>query len=104
MIKELLVKEELPKDLEQGAVILEFYSKTCGPCKMLGFILKDMDKTYGDKIKIITVDFEANPDLVAQYKIEGYPTMIMFKDGQELSRKTGLQPKPVIAKMIEEAI
>jgi len=104
MIKELQAKEELAQDLEQGAVMLEFYSKTCGPCKMLGFILKDLDKTYGDRLKIIQIDFEANPELVAEHKIEGYPTMILFKDGEELSRKAGLQPKPVIVKMIEEAM
>lgn len=103
MIKEL-VKEELSKDLEQGAVLLKFYSKTCGPCKMLAFILKDLDKKYGDDLTIVNIDFEENPDLVAEYGIEGYPTIIIFKDGKELSRKAGLQQKPVIIKMIEEAL
>lgn len=103
MIKEL-VKDEFATDLAQGPVLVDFYSKTCGPCKMLSFILKDIEKTYGDQLKIIKVDFEENPDLIEQYNIEGYPTLVMFKDGQELSRKAGLQQKPVITKMIEEAL
>lgn len=103
MIKEL-VKEDFATDLAQGAVLVDFYSKTCGPCKMLSFILKDIDKTYGEKVKIIKVDFEENPDLIEKYNVEGYPTLIMFKDGKEVSRKSGLQQKPVISKMIEEAI
>ena len=103
MIKEL-VKEEFAADLAEGAVLVDFYSKTCGPCKMLSFILKDIDKTFGDKVKIIKVDFEENPDLIEKYNVEGYPTLVMFKDGKEISRKAGLQQKPVITKMIEEAI
>ena len=90
MIKEL-VKEDFATDLAQGAVLVDFYSKTCGPCKMLSFILKDIDKTYGEKVKIIKVDFEENPDLIEEHDVEGYPTLIMFKDGKELSRKAGLQ-------------
>jgi thioredoxin 1 len=103
MIKEL-VKEEFNNDLAKGAVLVDFYSKTCGPCKMLAFILKDIDSKLGDKVKIIKVDFEENPDLIEKYNVEGYPTLIMFKDGKEVSRKSGLQQKPVISKMIEEAI
>lgn len=103
MIKEL-VKEQFANDLAEGAVLVDFYSKTCGPCKMLEFILKDVDQTYGDQVKIIKVDFEENPDLIEKYQIESYPTLVMFKDGKEVARKSGLQQKPVIAKMIEEAL
>ena len=103
MIKEL-VKEEFTADLSEGSVLVDFYSKTCGPCKMLSFILKDIDKKVGDKAKIIKVDFEENPDLITEHKVEGYPTLIVFKDGKEVSRKSGLQQKPVIIKMIEEVL
>lgn len=103
MIKEL-VKEEFKTDISQGSVLVDFYSKTCGPCKMLSFILNGIDKIYGEKLNIIKVDFEENPDLIEEYKIEGYPTLVMFKDGKEVSRKAGLQQQPVIVKMIEEAI
>ncbi len=103
MIKEL-VKEEFTADLTQGAVLVDFYSKTCGPCKMLSFILNDVDKMLGEKVNIIKVDFEENPDLIEEHNIEGYPTLVMFKDGKEVSRKSGLQQKPVIIKMIEEAL
>ena len=103
MIKEL-VKEEFTADLSEGSVLVDFYSKTCGPCKMLSFILKDIDKRIGEKVKIIKVDFEENPDLIEEHKVEGYPTLIVFKDGKEVSRKSGLQQKPVIIKMIEEVL
>lgn len=103
MLKEL-EKDQFEADLKEGAVLLDFYSKTCGPCKMLDFVLKDLDNTYGDDVTMIKVDFEENPDLIEEYSVEGYPTLVMFKDGEEISRKSGLQQKPVIQKMIEEAL
>lgn len=101
MIKEVVV-EEFENDKNNGSVLLDFYSKTCGPCKMLAFILADLDKTYADDVNIIKIPFEENPDLVKEYGVEGYPTLISFKDGEEVSRKAGLQQKPVIEKMIKE--
>lgn len=91
------------EDIKTGPVLLDFYSKTCGPCKMLGFMLADLDKNYGDDVKIIKIDFEEQPDLVAEYKVEGYPTLVMLKDGEEIDRKQGLQQKPVIEKLVESA-
>ena len=103
MIKDF-VKEEFNEDLKAGAVLLDFYSKTCGPCKMLSFILKDIDSKFGEAVKIIKIDFEENAELIDEYKVEGYPTLVMLKDGVEVSRKSGLQQKPVIVGMIEEVL
>ncbi|MGX7106342.1 thioredoxin family protein [Hutsoniella sourekii] len=103
MLKEIN-RDEFQTDIASGAVLLDFYSKTCGPCKMLSFILNDMEKEFGDQVKIIKIDFEEYGDLVEEYKVEGYPTLIMLKDNEEISRKAGLQQKPVIKSMIEEAL
>lgn len=103
MIKEF-VREEFREDLKEGAVLLDFYSKTCGPCKMLAFLLKDIDGQLKDQVKIIKIDFEENKDLIEEYKVEGYPTLVMLKDGVEVSRKSGLQQKPVIVRMMEEVL
>lgn len=102
MIKDLN-KDTFKDDIQKENVLLKFYSKTCGPCKMLGFMLKDLDKTYGDKLDIINIDFEENKDLVDQYGVNGYPTIVMLKNGQETSRKEGLQQKPALDKLFKEA-
>lgn len=103
MIKDLN-KDTFNEDIKKENVLLKFYSKTCGPCKMLGFMLKDLDKTYGDKLDIINIDFEENTDLVEKYGVEGYPTMVMLKNGEETERKEGLQQKPVLEKMFKEIV
>ena len=60
MIKEL-VKEEFTADLSQGSVLVDFYSKTCGPCKMLSFILKDIDKKIGEKQRLLKLILKKIP-------------------------------------------
>ena len=102
MLKEVL-EEEFRQSSKEGLVLADFYSTTCGPCKMLAFVLADVDKACGDKVKIMKLDFDKNRDLAEEYEITGYPTLVLLKDGKEVKRMTGLQQKPAIVKMIEEA-
>ena len=102
MVKEVQ-KEEFEQLVNQGLVLVDFFSSTCGPCKMLSFVLNDVDRTCGGKATILKVDFDKNQDLVGQYGVSGYPTLILMRDGTELKRVSGLQQKPFIIKMIEEA-
>ena len=50
----------------------------------------------------LKVDFDKNKELVEEYEVSGYPTLILMKDGKELKRLSGLQQKPLIVKMLEE--
>ncbi len=102
MLKEVM-EEEFRQSSKKGLVLADFYSTTCGPCKMLAFVLADVDKACGDKVKIMKLDFDKNRDLAEEYEITGYPTLVLLKDGKEVKRMTGLQQKPAIVKMIEEA-
>lgn len=101
MLREV-TEEEFRQSVNQGLVLADFFSSTCGPCKMLSFVLADVDKVCGDKVNIMKVDFDKNKVLVEEYGVSGYPTLILMKDGTELKRLSGLQQKPVIIKMIEE--
>ena len=84
----------------EGAMLVEFYSKVCGPCKMLAFVLKDIDKLMSD-FNIYTIDFDENQELKERLGVKGFPTMLMMKDKIEVIRLTGLQQKPAIIKAIE---
>lgn len=99
MIKELTTEEFDALD-KSGSMLLEFYSKTCGPCKMLAFILKDIDKNDPD-FPIYTVDFDENTELKERWDVNGFPTMLFLKDGAEVSRMEGLKQKPAILAAIE---
>lgn len=93
------------KDLAgTGLVLADFFSTTCGPCKMLSFVLKDVLKEFGDRLSILKVDFDENKALTEEYGVTGYPTLVLLKDGKEVGRLQGLQQKPVIIKLIQENI
>ena len=91
---------ELDEAVQQGKVLVDFYSKTCGPCKMLSFVLKDIAKGIDDR-EILLLDYYVNKETVEKYGVSGYPTLIYFEDGVEVERMKGLQQKPTIMKMIK---
>ncbi|MGI6657558.1 MAG: thioredoxin family protein [Desulfobulbus sp.] len=99
MITEITEKEYDALDPATPKLV-EFYSKTCGPCKMLSFVLKDIDKMKPD-FPIYTIDFDENRELKERLGVKGFPTMLFFKDGKEVSRLEGLKQKPAIIKEIE---
>ncbi|WP_421899700.1 thioredoxin family protein [Maridesulfovibrio sp.] len=99
MIQEINTQEYDALDAS-GPMLVEFYSKSCGPCKMLAFVLKDIDKINPD-FRIYTIDYDENQDLKERLEVKGFPTMLFMKDGAEVSRLQGLKQKPAIVKEIE---
>lgn len=83
-------------------VFADFYSNTCGPCKMLSFVLEDVAKTVDD-VKIVKVNFDKNKEFLEKFAVSMYPTMILFENGKEVKRLKGLQQKPLILKALEKA-
>ncbi|MCJ8499293.1 thioredoxin family protein [Desulfatitalea alkaliphila] len=88
---------------KSGPMLVEFYSKTCGPCKMLAFVLRDIDKTLPD-FKMYTIDYDENQELKERLGVKGFPTILLMKDGREMDRLAGLKQKPVIKKAIEDIL
>ena len=82
-------------------VLIDFYADWCQPCHMLAPILKDVKDELGEQIQIIKVNTEVNPNVAAKYQIRGIPTMILFKDGKQLWRQSGVLPKEHIMQAIQ---
>jgi thioredoxin 1 len=102
MIKEVNTEEYDAMD-KSGGMLVEFYSKTCGPCKMLAFVLKDINKNNPD-LPIYTIDYDENVELKERCGVKGFPTMLFMQDGKEVSRMEGLKQKPAIIKEIDKII
>lgn len=74
-------------------VLVDFYADWCGPCKMLAPILKQVKEELGDTIKVIKIDVDKNQPLAGKFQVRGVPTMILFKNGKQLWRQSGVLQK-----------
>ncbi len=82
--------------------LVDFYAEWCGPCKMMGPILKDVKKEVGDIVTIIKVDVDKSPQAAQEYQVQGVPTLILFKNGKPLWRQSGVVPKAGLVNVIKK--
>ncbi|MCG9790910.1 thioredoxin [Flavobacterium algicola] len=81
-------------------VLVDFFATWCGPCKTLAPILKDVKDNLKDGISIIKIDVDKNQQLASQYQVRGVPTMILFQNGKQLWRQSGVVEKQQIISTI----
>ena len=84
-------------------VIVDFWANWCGPCRMLAPILEEIAAERSD-VLIAKVDVDENTGLATRYGISSIPTLILFKDGQAVSQRTGGAPMAVLEAFINDAL
>lgn len=90
-----IIKSEKP-------VLIDFSATWCGPCKMLAPILKQVKASLGERVTIFKIDVDKNQELASKYQVRGVPTMILFQNGKQLWRQSGVLTKDEIIKTIVE--
>ncbi len=89
-------KEVLESDIP---VLVDFNAVWCPPCQALHPVLEEMSQS-SDKYKIVTVDVDEEQTLAAEFDVSSIPCLISFKDGKELERRVGLQPRKRLEQML----
>src|SRR5690606_926835 len=80
--------------------LIDFSAAWCGPCQMLAPILKEVKDEMGEKLSIIKIDIDKNQAVASKFHVQGVPTLILYKDGNQVWRQSGLQPKHELLKII----
>lgn len=84
-------------------VLVDFYADWCAPCRMMFPVVDELADTYVGKAKVCKLDTDANRLAPTQFGIQGIPTLIVFKGGQEFKRFTGVTAKSELKKALDEA-
>jgi thioredoxin 1 len=71
-------------------LLVDFSAEWCGPCKMMAPVLQQVAGEMGDEVKIIKVDVDKNPAAASHFNIQGVPTLILFREGKQLWRQSGV--------------
>lgn len=83
-------------------VLVDFYATWCGPCKQLGSIIEEVSIALKGKAKVLKIDIDKNPQAASAYGIRGVPTMILFKNGKQVWRQSGVLPKESIVQAVQK--
>lgn len=83
-------------------VVVDFFATWCGPCQELSPILVELDKQYNGEVQFYKVDVDESQDCAIRYGVNAMPTLIFFKDGNEIEREVGFLPKEELEELIEE--
>jgi thioredoxin 1 len=81
-------------------LVVDAFAEWCGPCKVQSPILKDVAAELGDRVKIIKIDVDKNPDIANRFHIQGVPTLMIFKNGEIKYQQAGLHTKPQLMKVL----
>ena len=82
-------------------VLVDFWAEWCGPCRMIAPSLEEMSVDLSDRVTIVKLNIDENPDTPTRFGVRGIPTMILFKDGEAAATKVGAAPKSQLQSWLE---
>lgn len=86
---------------QNGEVLVDFFATWCGPCRMLSPVLEEISSDRAG-IKVVKIDVDECPNLARNFGVMSVPTLYLFKDGKEVSKKSGFMPKEELLDWLNE--
>jgi thioredoxin 2 len=87
----------------EAPVLVDFYADWCAPCKYVAPLMDELAQTHEGRLLVVKVDTDQAPDLSQKWGIRSIPTVILFKEGEEVARSVGFEPEK-LRNMAEEAV
>ena len=85
-------------------VIVDYWAEWCGPCRQVAPVLEEIASEYGDKIDVVKLNIDENPNVSTRYKIMAIPTLGVFQNGEVVKQIVGAKPKAALLRDLAEFI
>jgi thioredoxin 1 len=106
-VEPIHVSDEQFEEVVLGAdvpVLVDFWAPWCGPCRMVAPIVEDLAQDYEGRALVAKINTDENVEIAGKLGIMGIPTLILFKDGQEVDRVVGFAPRQVLEEKLQAAL
>ncbi|TDQ01839.1 MULTISPECIES: thioredoxin [unclassified Leifsonia] len=80
----------------EKTILVDFWAEWCGPCRAVGPILDQIASEHADKIEIVKLNVDENPETAAKYQITSIPAMKVYQGGEVVKTVIGAKPKPAL--------
>jgi thioredoxin len=85
-------------------VLLDMWAEWCGPCRIVAPVIDELAGTMAGQVRIAKLYVDENPGTASRFGVQSIPTLLVFKNGREIDRMVGVQPKPEIVRRLERVI
>ncbi len=87
-----------------GPVVVDFWAEWCGPCKVMSPLVDALASELGEKVKVVKINIDENPNAPTKYGVRGIPTFMVFKGGQLVDTKVGSMSKTQLSDWVNSSV
>ena len=88
-----LTAASFDETIKEGVCLVDFWAPWCGPCRMIAPVIEELAETFDGKAKICKVNTDEEQDIAVRYGIRSIPTILFFKDGEQVDQMVGAASK-----------